>query len=173
MSVIDRQSENTGPRPPALLLTALLSVVAAGCSESNPLSGAKLYPVKGKVLLSDGKPLTSGRVVFVATKSTITSTANIESDGAFTFKGTPGDGLPEGEYKVRIEGGSSGSGAKAASGKLKPTLPFGTKYLDEDSSELTATVAPDESKNNFEFKLETHDPAEPLRGNAADRRGGR
>ena len=47
-----------------------------------------------------------GRVVFAATKSTITSSANIESDGSFTFKGgTNGDGLPEGEYKVRLEVG--------------------------------------------------------------------
>ena len=85
-------------------------VVVTGCGESNPLSGVKVYPVKGKVILPDGKPLASGKVVFVATKSTITSSANIESDGSFTFKGgTNGDGLPEGEYKVRLEVGEANS----------------------------------------------------------------
>jgi hypothetical protein len=173
MRLIDGQSKNTGLRPLTWSLTAFLYLVAAGCGESDPLSGAKLYPVKGKVLLPDGKPLTSGHVVFVATKSTITSTATVESDGGFTFKGTAGDGLPEGDYKVRIEAGSSGSGVKGAGGKSGGGLPFATKYLDEDSSELTATVAPDESKNNFEFKLQTNDPAAQLRGDAADRRGRR
>jgi hypothetical protein len=173
MNLIDGQRENAGPRPPALLLAALLSVVAPGCGESNPLSGVKFYPVKGKVMLSDGKPLTSGRVVFVATKSTITSTADIESDGAFAFKGNSGVGLPDGEYKIRFEAGSSGSPVKGASARLKATAPFAMKYLDEDSSKLTAMVAPDESKNNFEFTLETHDPAAQLRGSAADRKARR
>jgi hypothetical protein len=169
MHVLDGQRENTGPRPRALLLTVLLSVVAAGCGQSDPLSGAKLYPVKGTVVLSDGKPLTSGRIFFVATTSTITSVADIASDGAFTFKGAAGDGLPEGPYKIRIEAGSSGNGVKGATGKLNPTAPFAMKYLDEDSSELTATVGPEESKNKFEIKLETHDRAAQLKGGASDR----
>jgi hypothetical protein len=86
------------------LLSALVVVGLAGCGERNPLSGLKIYPVKGKVTLPDGKALASGKVVFVATKSSITSSANLESDGSFTFKGgANGDGLPEGEYKVRLE----------------------------------------------------------------------
>ena len=128
------------------LLGAVVTIALAGCGENNPLSGARIYPVKGKVTLPDGKPLGSGRVVFAATKSTITSSANIESDGSFTFKGgTNGDGLPEGEYKVRLEVGET-SRAK------KGTTPFPSKYLDEDASGLTATVKPDET-NNFDFKL--------------------
>jgi hypothetical protein len=173
MRVLDGLRENTGPRTPTLLLTVLLFVVAAGCGESNPLSGVKFYPVRGKVMLSDGKPLTSGRVVFAATKSSITSTANIDSDGAFTFKGASGDGLPEGVYKIRFEVGSPGSGVKGAIGKLNPTAPFAMKYLDEDASELTATVTPEESKNNFEFNSETHERAAQLRGGAPDRTGRR
>ena len=94
------------------LLSAVVTVALAGCGERNPLSGLKVYPVKGKVILPDGKPLASGTVTFVATKSTITSSANIESDGSFTFKGgTNGDGLPEGDYKVRLDVGKT-SGVK-------------------------------------------------------------
>ncbi len=103
------------------------------------------YPVKGKVTLSDGKPLASAKLVFQATKSSLTSTTTTESDGTFTVKGTK-DGLPEGEYKVRIEAGDMGPAKK------KPVVPFAAKYLDEDKSDLTATVKPD-GPNDFEFKL--------------------
>ncbi len=134
------------------LLSTVVAVSLAGCGESNPLSGVKVYPVKGKVTLPDGKPLASGKVTFVATKSTITSAANIESDGSFTFKGgANGDGLPEGEYKVRLEGGGT-------SGPRKGGSPFPSKYLDEDWSDLTATVKPDETSNNFDFKLTAKQP---------------
>jgi hypothetical protein len=134
------------------LLSTVVAVSLAGCGESNPLSGVKMYPVKGKVTLPDGKPLTSGRVTFVATKSTITSTANIESDGSFAFKGgANGDGLPEGEYKVRLEGGTT-------TGSKKGGTPFPSKYLDEDGSDLTATVKPDESGNSFDLKLSPNSP---------------
>ena len=94
--------------------------------------------------------MTSGNIVFIGST---TSTAAIETDGGFTFKSASGDGLPEGEYRVRIEvAGTIGSG-----GKAKAALPFASHYLDEDVSGLSATVTPDESKNNFEFKLEAKD----------------
>jgi hypothetical protein len=131
----------------AFVMTASLALAVGGCGERNELSTAKLYPVKGKVLLPDGKPLSSGHVVFVGTKSTVTSTATIESDGSFTFKGSSGDGLPEGEYKIKIEAGSG------ADGKSKSSLPFANQFLDEDASGLTRTVTSDEANNNFELKL--------------------
>lgn len=133
----------------------MIAVFLAGCGEPDPLNGRKLYPVKGKVVLADGKPLTTGRVVFAATTSSITSTATLESDGGFSFKGNSGDGLPEGEYKIRIEAGSSGAVVKGSSSRSKSDIPFASIYTDEDSSNLTATVTPDESKNNFELKLES------------------
>ena len=129
------------------VMAAGLTLAVAGCSEGNPLSSAKFYPVRGKVLLADGKPLTTGSVVFVGSKSMVTSTAPIGSDGSFEFKSASGDGLPEGEYKIRIEGVSGGGAKKQMS------LPFANQFLDEDESKLTANVTSDESKNNFELKL--------------------
>jgi hypothetical protein len=129
-----------------------IAVGLASCS-SNPVDSMTFYPVKGKVLLPDGKPLSSGNVVFVATKTSLTSTADIEKDGSFTVKGSK-DGLPPGDYKVRIEV----EGSEAGSGKGKPvrlkggSAPFPGKYLDEDTSGLTATVKPGDS-NSFEFNL--------------------
>jgi hypothetical protein len=130
-------------------MTAFLAL-AVGCENNNPLASATFYPVKGKVLLPDGKPLTAGHVVFVSTKTTTTATATIESDGSFSFKGASGDGLPEGDYIIRIEGGSDG---KANPGKSKTQAPFASQFLDEDASGLKATVTNEEAKNNFELKL--------------------
>jgi len=151
------------------LLTGMILIVCVGCDNNNPLASAKLYPTKGKVLLPDGKPLTSGHVVFVATSSTITSTANLESDGSFVFKGASGDGLPEGDYKIKIEAGSGtdSKGGGARSKGIPP--PFADQFLDEDASGLKATVTIDESKNNFELKLT---PTKSETG-VGDRRGGR
>jgi hypothetical protein len=133
-------------------LTTLL-VGLGGCS-GNPLNSMRVYPVKGKVLLSDGKPVTACKIVFIGKKSGLTSPSPVESDGSFTFKGQSGDGLPEGDYLVRIEVDETKLPAvKGAPPKHSRTLPFAAKYSDEDSSGLTATVTTDESKNNFEFKL--------------------
>lgn len=165
-------SSTNRSRRAACCLSALIFLSVAGC-ESNPLSGVKLYPVKGNVLLPNGKPLTSGQIVFVGTKSTITGTANIESDGGFAFKGASGDGLPEGEYKIRIDPGSSSSVTKGSRGAPQGKVPFDGVFLDEDSSGLRRTVTPDETKNNFELKLVPSASSVQAKKNAADARGGR
>jgi hypothetical protein len=110
------------------------------------------YPVKGKVVLADGKPLAAGNIVFVATESTLTTAAKLDNDGTFTVKGSK-EGLPAGDYLVRIEVDESETGpSKAKSTRRKGgPVPFPDKYLDEDASGLRATVKPGE--NNFEFKL--------------------
>jgi hypothetical protein len=110
------------------------------------------YPVKGKVVLADGQPLAAGNVVFVATESTLTAAAKLENDGTFVVKGNK-EGLPAGEYLVRIEVDESETGpSKAKSTRRKGgPVPFPEKYLDEDASGLRVTVKPPE--NNFEFKL--------------------
>jgi hypothetical protein len=164
MSFFDRVSARPIMRRFGWLMSVVV-LVMAGCGESH--STLKLYPVKGKVLLADGKPLTSGRVVFVSAKPSITSVANIDSDGAFAFKAASGDGLPEAEYKIRIEAGAP-TATKGSGGKLNSSLPFATEYLDEDYSGLKATVTTDESKNNFELKLGAKSPTE-----STQRRGGR
>ncbi len=154
MSLNECFARNGSRRIGFWLLMASLTISSAGCGgESNPLSGLKVYPVKGKVTLPDGKPLTAAKVVFVATKSTISSTANLESDGSFTFKGgANGDGLPEGEYKVRLE-------TDGVTRAKKGVAPFPSRYMDEDASDLVAIVKPDEASNNFDFKLTPNSPS--------------
>lgn len=130
----------------SLLVVAMMSF--GGCAE--PDSGAVVprHPVHGKVVLDDGKPLASGRVIFVSTKQPIVVEGVIGSDGAFSLSGGDrGEGAPEGEYRVRIEPESSSLPTKGRS-TAKSTLPFPAKYNDEDTSGLTATVKPGE--NNLE-----------------------
>lgn len=173
MSVMSGRSRSIVSVGSVWAATALCCLLNSGCGEPNALKGAKLYAVKGRVLLDDGKPLTSGQVVFVGTKSGVTSAASIESDGGFTIKSPTGDGLPEGDYKVRIEPGSTGGAKKVVGGQIKGDLPFSGHYLDEDSTDLKATVTTSEADNNFEFKLETKNRTTHSQKTSTDSRGGR
>lgn len=113
-----------------------------GCGDPNAVGKMDLYPVKGAVLLADGKPLTSGHVVFVSTNQPISVEGVISSDGTFALNsGTSGSGAPAGEYKVRVDVDLT----KQPQSKGKPPtrsgpLPFPAKYTDEDASGLTASV---------------------------------
>jgi len=134
-------------------LLAAVAVGLAGCGGGDPVQSMRLYPVKGKVLLEDGKPLTAGQIVFVAMKSTLTAPATIESDGTFTVKGRTGDGLPEGDYRIRIEFDDSKLAILKGVKRPNLPLPYAQKYADEDASYLKRTVTSDEAKNNFEITL--------------------
>ncbi len=126
----------------------------AGCGDENGFTSQRTYPVRGKVLLPDGTPLSMGRIMFVSTSRGLTYGGVIGSDGTFTVKSTAREGAPEGEYKVRIEiDETSLPQSKAGKAQRGARFPFAKKYTDEDASQLTATVKPDESSNQFEFKL--------------------
>jgi hypothetical protein len=125
------------------MVAAALAALLAGCGDpSNPLRSASFHPVKGKVALPDGQPLPGVKVVF---SGPATGGVTTESDGTFAFKDDEG-GLPAGDYKVRLEVVESKRTTK------KSAVPFPGKYLDEDSSDLTAKVTPD-GPNDFDFKL--------------------
>ena len=100
-----------------------------------------MYEVTGKVVLADGKPLSSGVISFVPKGDLpITPSASISADGTFkVVTGGSGDGAPSGEYKVRIEAPELQSDPKSR----KSLFPF--KYTDEDSSGIVVTVLPQEN----------------------------
>jgi hypothetical protein len=125
-------------------VAAALMVASAGCgrSASDAALASTFYPVKGKVILPDGKAPPPIKLVF---EGPVTADATTETDGTFAVKGTR-EGLPAGDYKVRLEV------AVAKGSPKKPVLPFPAKYLDADSSGLTAPVKAD-GPNDFEFKL--------------------
>jgi hypothetical protein len=137
-----------------LSLSAAVAIASGGCGIRDNFSLPTTYAVKGKVLLPDGKPLTSGRIMFISKESGLTFAGTIGSDGTYTVKSAAREGAPAGNYKVRIEiDETSLPHAKGGKGQRSVQLPFGNKYTDEDTSELTASVKPDETSNNFEFKL--------------------
>lgn len=119
--------------------SVVLAIMFSGC-EGGSHPSMKLYPFRGTVRLADGKPLTSGRIVFSSTKGTA-YIAVVESDGGFIVKGSTGEGLPEGDYKVRLEMDETKlPPVKGQPNPRKSALPFPVKYLDEDRSGLTVTV---------------------------------
>ena len=120
---------------------AVLMVAAlAGCGgEGVPRLGAS-YPVKGKVTLPDGKPLARVKLVF---SGPVTNQAITSADGTFALESP---GLPAGDYKVSLAITEVTGSAK------RPVLPFPSKYLDEDASDLSMTVKP-EGPNDFDLKL--------------------
>ena len=108
----------------------------AGCGKSDSLPVVQVYDVQGKVLLANGKPLSSGQIYFVPKGDLpVTPSGVIGPDGTFSLvTGGSGEGAPPGEYKVRIE-----SRRFETNGKVrKPQFPV--RYNDEDSSGVLITV---------------------------------
>jgi hypothetical protein len=129
----DRLARRVSWRASLLLATC---VAVAGCRGGDSLPSLEVYQVKGKVVLADGTPLTSGWIYFVPKAGLpVTPSAQVAPDGTFSLvTGGSGEGAPAGDYKVRIE-------VPGANTKSKKSL-FPFKYTDEDSSGLVATVQP-------------------------------
>lgn len=130
-------------RPRAILriVVATALTVFGGCGEDRPEVGIATYPVQGKVVLADGRPLTSGVVVFVSGgEKTPPVAGTVNPDGSFAIM-TDGvaPGAPAGDYKVRLEIDPD-AGTTGASPKKRGAPPFPAKYGKESTSGLTATV---------------------------------
>jgi hypothetical protein len=135
-------------RAVCLWLVAAVGMAVPGCGQGSSRSGPD-YPVKGKVLLADGKPLRFGRVVFVSSETALSYMGQVGDDGGFELKQGDRVGAPAGSYKVRIE--INETSLPKSRGKSS-NLPFPAKYQDEDVSKLAATVEA-KPENSFEFKL--------------------
>ena len=86
-----------------LLGVALLGIV--GCSKTPSLS--QTYPVRGKVVFSDGKPVRGGNVWFRPQNDPhVTTRGKIEPDGTFTLSsftaGGHGPGAIAGPHRVTV-----------------------------------------------------------------------
>lgn len=129
-------------RTPLMRLVAAAALaIAPGCGEDRPEVGVATYPVQGKVVLADGKPLTSGVVVFVSGgEKTPPVSGTVGADGTFAIM-TDGvaAGAPAGDYKVRVEADPDAATAGTSS-KKRGGMPFPAKYTKESTSGLTATV---------------------------------
>jgi hypothetical protein len=125
-------------------ITALCLMVLSdfgGCSASDVVGNLTVNPVKGKVLLADGKPLTTGRVVFVdPEREEKEFYGPIGPDGSFSIRDGDKEGVPEGKYIVRIDPEASMGLAKGKPKKRSAAFPFPAKYANEMTPGLTAAV---------------------------------
>lgn len=98
----------------SLLLFAVVLLPLAGC-------GKKLHPVSGVVNL-DGKAVAGATVTFTGDDGS-TASGVTDDSGNFTLKGTAGDGLYAGNYKVavskypKVEGTSPSESGEAGMNK--------------------------------------------------------
>ncbi len=112
---------------------ALLLLAAAGC-------GPRLYPVRGKVALADGRPVTEGMVVFERkgeAKEAVTARGEIQPDGSYRLSThRPGDGAPPGTYRVLV---APKTDPNAVDRAPQPP-PFDPRYADFSTSGLECEV---------------------------------
>ena len=116
-------------------------IACAGCGGRSQVSG--------KVVFSDGTPLTYGTVNF--TNNEVACKGQIEKDGTFkmrTFK--PGDGVPPGTYKVFItdttQFGDTGATVKTANATDKGSEAVGYSVIGKSTNTIPQVYAnPDQS----------------------------
>ena len=135
-------------QPFLLSLGLALSAILTGCGgQDGAPPSMTTYPVKGKVVLADGKPLSSGVVVFALPEKGMEFEAPLESDGSFAIKTSYGEGAPEGSYKIRIQADPSKPADPKSGGRRSAAKPpYPAKYGDETTSGLTAVVKPSDNE---------------------------
>ena len=122
-----------------LLVTMIAVLALVGCGDT-----AK---VTGTVKLPDGTTLSDAAIAFENEKMSIFSP--LDSNGNFSlFQNKPGDGVPPGTYKGRIEVNLDAMDPGMVSDRdaaIARALPFPQKYMNIETSDLTLTVKPKEA----------------------------
>ena len=128
--------------------------VLSGCGQSGP----KLYPVKGRVTLTDGSPVKYGQIILHADASKGNTTKEVSQgtirNGEYTIMTGAREGAPPGAYRVSIE----------AADEVDEKNPYFTrwfaheKYVNPDTSKLTMEVVESPEPGRYDFKLDPHPP---------------
>ncbi len=121
----------------------------SGCESSSDL--AQTAKVQGMISYQ-GKPVTTGTVMFIPVAGGPPATGQIQPDGSYVMKTYfSADGAVLGEHKVTITALDMGTGLpEDEATEPKPLIP--EKYSRDATSGLTATVESDE--NQIDFPLE-------------------
>jgi hypothetical protein len=134
-------------------LAAAVAVLGCGGGGGGD-SGPKTYPVTGKVVVKNGdvNKLRGGLVRFESVADPARKgVGEVEDDGAFvigsSYNEKPVPGLPEGEYRARIDPKDERGGE---GGPRPVVLP---KYRDFATSGLTFTVKPGSNVFTIEVEL--------------------
>lgn len=137
-----------GLRPTAVAIAAAL--LAVGCSRPMPM-----HPVSGRVTL-DGKPLVDAQISFRPAQGP-EAFAVLDGDGRYTLSTrAAGDGAVAGTHAVTLsmltEGLIMNPGEPPRLPDPTPgAVPVPERYLQAETSGLTATVVP--GANTFDFDL--------------------
>ncbi len=127
-------------------------VLTVGCGDSSSsLPSEQVYPVKGKVVLPGGKPLTEGTVYFYPEKIGHAASGKVNPDGTFTLETAGvGPGAPAGEFTVVVQAPVTMAPGKVGTKDIKSAVP--AKYQDQDSSTLKQTVKPESNDVTITLK---------------------
>ncbi|QDV68731.1 hypothetical protein Poly24_24440 [Rosistilla carotiformis] len=142
-------------------VSLLLAGCGTGTGTNNP--GVTVHPAGGKVLV-DGAPMEGVTVILKGDERGASAKSNAQGEFTFTTF-DPGDGVPEGTYKVAVlkreTVGADSSYFDENSpnyGKTPPPEALGKvvdhiaeKYADAETSGLTADVKP--GANEFTFEV--------------------
>ncbi|AGA27022.1 hypothetical protein [Singulisphaera acidiphila] len=140
---------DTFPALQQSILAGLPLVVVLGLSGcgggTSAIEPETLYVTKGKVELADGTPLSSGKIEFLPLKARVAETiGEIAPDGSYAIKTNDVDqaeGASPGEYKIRILPGNKNQVRRGVTRVVnRSRLPYNAKYLNEETSQLTATI---------------------------------
>jgi hypothetical protein len=131
-------------------LAVIGAVFVAGCGPKfNTTPPPKVYPVKGKVLLASGQPVSGGVITFHP-KNTLGAEASgeIGSDGSFQLTTiVKNDGALPGSYTVSVSPYVEGRGDSGVSRSRVPP-----KFGAPETSGLTAEVEPNDNDLTIELK---------------------
>ena len=106
-----------------LIYTLFIILLLTGCSDKKELSG--------RVVFSDGQPLTMGTIYF--TNDNFTARAQIRNDGSYDVGSlSEKDGLPAGSYKVHLIVMEMKNG--------KAVIPIAPEFTSDTTTPLSITV---------------------------------
>jgi hypothetical protein len=123
----------------------------AGCDSSGV---GRIVPVKGQVML-DGKPLTTGSLVFKpdaekGNQSKFEPASSIGADGRYSLFTKEKEGAPLGWYKVGIVAQEAANPAEPYAA-MKPLV--SPRYNDADSSGVSVEVVASPAAGAYDLKL--------------------
>ena len=131
-------------------LVVVGAVFLAGCGQKfNATPPPKVYPVKGKFLLSSGKPVSGGIITFhPKTKLGAEASGEIGPDGSFQLTTiVKNDGALPGSYTVSVDPYFKGGGpSKVPASRVPP------KFVAPGTSGVTAEVEAKENDLKIELK---------------------
>lgn len=135
----------------------LVTLTAIGLCSCGP-TGPKLFPVQGKVVLTDGTPIAYGHVILHPDAESGNTSQEIcqgtIQDGSYTIMTGARTGAPAGKYKVCIE----------AAKETDANNPYVTewladeKYINPSRSNLKMEVVANPEPARYDFKLDPHPP---------------